>query len=473
MVWHHCRDGFVGSNRRPRCPIRNTFMSHLATGSTGELPLADAMPGRRCGPGIVFRASTPPLCNYRFVRELRPKLSVGDRIAWYRRRRGMSQEVLAGMVGRTVDWLSKVENGRISLDRLSVIRAVAEALDVTVGDLVGERSLLAWTADNADRTVPALRAALLDYRQLSPLLVSPSDDPPDIDTLTKEVAQVWEAYQASRYGFVVGRLPAVLSSAQKAVQADGTAARSWPFALLALTHQAAAALLTKLGEADLAWIAAERGLAAAQRSDDPVVIGSLFRSVVHTLLSTGRYREAKQLTVDAAAFLEPGLTTAGPEYVSIYGSLFLAGAVAAARDQDRHCVSAFLFEAHDAACRLGHDANLMWTAFGPTNVAIHRVTTAMDLGDIQVAIDLGTRIDTSGLPIERQVRHDLDTARAMSAWNRTNEAIVVLLRAETRAPEQVRHHPISRQLVQTWLRRGRGRPSHELSTLAGRLHVTI
>jgi hypothetical protein len=40
----------------------------------------------------------------------------------------------------------------------------------------------------------------------------------------------------------------------------------------------------------------------------------------------------------------------------------------------------------------------MWTAFGPTNVAIHRVSTAMELGDVQVAVDLGPSLDTSACP---------------------------------------------------------------------------
>lgn len=43
-------------------------------------------------------------------------------------------------------------------------------------------------------------------------------------------------------------------------------------------------------------------------------------------------------------------------------------------------------------------------AFGPTNVAIHRVATAAELGDVQVAVDLGPRVDTSALPVERRVR---------------------------------------------------------------------
>lgn len=84
----------------------------------------------------------------------------------------MSQEVLAGLVGRTVDWLSKVENGRIEIDRLSVIRAVAEALDVAMGDLLGDPTLLDWSAESGHRTVAALRETLLDYRQISPFLAA-------------------------------------------------------------------------------------------------------------------------------------------------------------------------------------------------------------------------------------------------------------------------------------------------------------
>ncbi|HZO63807.1 MAG TPA: helix-turn-helix transcriptional regulator [Kribbellaceae bacterium] len=405
------------------------------------------------------------------MRGIGQSLTIGDRIAWYRRRRGMSQEVLAGLVGRTVDWLSKVENGRIDLDRLSVIRSVAAELDVTIGDLLGEPSILDWSTESGTRTVPALRETLLNYRQLSPLLTTVVDDAPSVQQLETDVGQVWDAYQASRYGFVAAGLPVLVKSAQAASSLHHGESQSQTFGWLALTYQCAAVLLTKLGEADLAWIASERGFNAAQRSGDTVVIGSLFRSLTHTLLSTGRYREAKQLTTDAAAFLQPGLASASPAYLSVYGTLFLAGAVAAARDDDRTTATAFLNEADEAARRLGRDANYIWTAFGPTNVTIHRAATAMDLGDVQVAIDLGPTLDTSGLPAERRVRHAMETARALSAWNRTDQALATLLDAEQVAPEQVRHHALSRQLVQTWMRRGRGKPSYQLAALARRVRV--
>jgi hypothetical protein len=85
---------------------------------------------------------------------------------------------------------------------------------------------------------------------------------------------------------------------------------------------------------------------------------------------------------------------------------------AAARADDRDTVRTFLREAAETAQRMGSDANHLWTAFGRTNVAIHRVSTAMELGDVQIALDIGPDIDTAGMPTERRVRHSLEVARA-------------------------------------------------------------
>lgn len=144
----------------------------------------------------------------------------------------------------------------------------------------------------------------------------------------------------------------------------------------------------------------------------------------------------KLLVADAGAALERELAAGSPKFTSVYGTLFLAGSIAAARDEDRDTVRGFLTEADRSAALLGRDDNLLWTAFGPANVAIHRVATAMDLGDVQLAIEQAPLIDTTGLPVERQARHAIETARALSAWNRTDEALETLLVAEQLAPEQ-------------------------------------
>ena len=64
-------------------------------------------------------------------------MSVGERIAIYRRRRGLSQLALANMVGRSEAWLSPVERGIRHVDRVSVLIRLAQVLKVTVEDLIG------------------------------------------------------------------------------------------------------------------------------------------------------------------------------------------------------------------------------------------------------------------------------------------------------------------------------------------------
>jgi len=155
-----------------------------------------------------------------------------------------------------------------------------------------------------------------------------------------------------------------------------------------------------------------------------------------------------------------GSTSRTPNTVSLCGST---------RARSYGDTTAFLTEADQAARRLGRDANYLWTAFGPTNVKIHRVTAAMELGDVQVAVDLGPRVDTRSLPTERRVRHAIETARAYVRWNRVDEALAVLLAAEQDAPEQVRYHRLSRILVREMIRLPR--PATRAVELAHRMGV--
>jgi transcriptional regulator with XRE-family HTH domain len=133
------------------------------------------------------------------MRGMMAKLTIGERVAWYRRRRGMSQEVLAGLVGRTSDWLGKIENNRIELDRLSVIKSLADVLDVSLGDLLAEPSLLDWNSESGLETVPALRPALMEYRGITALgTADTGQEPPDLAGLRRETSELWDAYQGSR-----------------------------------------------------------------------------------------------------------------------------------------------------------------------------------------------------------------------------------------------------------------------------------
>jgi len=63
---------------------------------------------------------------------------VGERIAFHRKRAGLSQVEFANVVGRSESWVSQVERGARPIDRMSVLQRVADALSVSVAELRGD-----------------------------------------------------------------------------------------------------------------------------------------------------------------------------------------------------------------------------------------------------------------------------------------------------------------------------------------------
>ena len=397
-------------------------------------------------------------------------LSVGARIAWFRRRKGISQRVLADLVGRSESWVYKVEHDKLDLDRLSVLKAVAVAVDTPLSTLL-EGPAPAYRSEpvRSEAGLAALREVLADYSHLS--APARGNAPVDLGVLKAQIGDAWSAYQDSRYTRATRLLPGALGQARLAARTLTGPEQAHAEGLLALAHQGAAMVLTKVGESDLAWLAADRGLASASRAQDPLILGSLYRSVAHCLLSTGRAEAAAGVVEHAAAALAPSAGSPDPSHQSLYGTLLLVGAVAAARTGDRGEATRFLKEAAKTASRLGYDGNHWWTAFGPTSVEMHRVAVSIEFGDAQTALAHGERLDTSALPIERRVRHRLDMACAHAQRSHRSEAEALLLDAAEMAPEQVRHHYLARKVAAGLVATGRGRPSTELAELAADLHV--
>lgn len=397
-------------------------------------------------------------------------LSIGERIAFYRARRGLSQAVLAGMVNRTEDWLSKVERGKRQIRRVDVLSELARALRVTLGDLLGQPVLM--EDERHDDDVPAIRDALMAPKRLSRVLFSDQATTwrPDVDQTANLVEGAWENYQHGRLGRTIAMLPDLIRAAQ-AVEYDETAPNHARWAVSARVHHLASTTLSKIGESDLSWIAAERAMNAADNADDPLVLASAARAGTHALLAVGRYDDAIQLGQTARTWLAARIQADDPAALSLLGMLDLRMAIAAARHNDRGTATELLSNADTAADRLGHDANYWQTAFGPTNVMLHRVSAALDLGDIAYVTEYGPRVDPAPLPIERQVTHRIDVARAHTYVGQDDEAITTFLAAEREAPQLVRHNPGVREAVRAIQRRtpiSQGGRSSEVRALAER-----
>ncbi len=263
----------------------------------------------------------------------------------------------------------------------------------------------------------------------------------------------WYDYQASRFTTAAVGAAALIPALETQVrEATSRTRRRSAYQALAMTYHVAAATATKLGGNDLAWVCADRGLSAAETSEDPAVIASLLRSVAHVLLSAGREAEAADVADRAVDRLTPALD-AGPLGWSLLGSLHLVAAMASARAGDPTHARAELAEAAQLAGLLGVDANHAWTAFGPTNVAVHDLSIRVELGDLSAATTASPLPARRLLPLERRVRHDLEVARVWSAAGRETDAVGLVVAAHQRAPEHVRHHFLARDLVTAWLHR--------------------
>src|ERR1700730_10396070 len=87
-------------------------------------------------------------------------MSVGDRIALHRKRRGLSQAVVAGLLGRSPQWLSNIERGLRPADRYSVLVPIAEILHVPLTQLTGTQAAASRTSAARHDAGQAVRIAL-------------------------------------------------------------------------------------------------------------------------------------------------------------------------------------------------------------------------------------------------------------------------------------------------------------------------
>lgn len=396
--------------------------------------------------------------------------STGERIAAYRRRRGLSQAALAGLVGRSESWLSQVERGIRSVDRLSVLLDLARVLHVDVDALLGRPWDLAPNGGPDADQLAALRSFFARYDHLTGALRTA----PEVGDLRRSVSAAHREYQAANYVQVVEDLPGLLSSADNARRTSDGDRRQQLLAYIT-AYVVGAKLLTKLGAADLAIVAADRAASAAGETDSLAAQGLAAYQVVCALLQSDQVDQADRLAVVMAQRLQSAARPDDPVTISVAGSLWLIGAIIAARRTEPFEALDRLRQAEDLADLLGEDGNHFWTAFGPTNVAIHRVSVAAELGDPGEALRAAARVNLTELPEgmrSRRAQMHLDLAWAQAQRKRDAEATLHLLEAEQTAPEVVRYNRTVRDLMREMLARGgRRSPNGALDRLAVRAGV--
>ncbi|MFF2024786.1 helix-turn-helix domain-containing protein [Streptomyces sp. NPDC058171] len=401
-------------------------------------------------------------------------MTSGERIRHYRVKAGKTQATVAGLVGRSEDWLSKVERGIIAIDSLSMLIRIARELGLdNVADLVGGSVDVPLAPGTEHPSVPAIRRALTTPPSL--LGLSSVGEAPSPDVLAERVREAWTIYetQTARYGPVGDALPTLLADAYAVLRtADGAAERVAVRALMSLLHLHQV-YLRRVGERVLSLRAAERAMVIADQVGEPALIAAASWNLSGILVSSGEVGEALDLARSVIAQTRPG-PEAPSAHVSAFGALHLVAVIAAVRASLAPTAWAMLAAAEKIAKRLPGDRNDFHTAFGPTNVQMHGVHLAAEEGDVVEALRLADDVEVpaSGvLPLERVTRYHLEVMHAHRRAGDDFGTLFMLRKIKEASPEEIRYSPLAREAAHSLVKRARPHMRQEVHEIAKHVGV--
>jgi transcriptional regulator with XRE-family HTH domain len=388
---------------------------------------------------------------------------IGERIAIYRRRRGLSQAKLANLVGRSENWLSQIERGERPIQRLARLAELARVLEVPMTELIGVEPKPARDPEGQHVAVEQLRLALSGFDFLC-LLVEPGQAEttaaPELPGLEADVTRAWELVHASRYTELAPVLCSMLAVGEaRCPGIHGLPSREGVPPRRADVPGGRCDDGQARGDGSRLGGCRPCGDGRAERAGMPLLaIAGVYR-LAQAFVSGWRLDQAERTASSGALSLAARLQDGDPTVISLFGALNLVRAIVASRRGDAIGAWRAVSDAEAAARQLGSDRNDFGTEFGPTNVQVHAVTVAVELGDAAEALRRAALIDTEVLSPERQARFLIDVARARVQRRDFAGAVEALRRAAALTTEQVRCHPLVRDLVRDLLADATDRPT--------------
>ncbi|MEV0329799.1 helix-turn-helix transcriptional regulator [Micromonospora echinospora] len=389
----------------------------------------------------------------------RNELPIGRRVAQWRVRRGMTQQMLADRLGRSKSWVDKVERGVRRLDRFPVIQDVAGVLRVDAAVLLGRPDPPAAAAA-VPEGVDGIRTALACYDATW----SGPDSRPllSLAELDRQIGHAWLTYQHAHHARLLRLLPTLIGDSRRAHARYPDRAAD----LLVQVYRITSSVLVKVGEGEVAWLAADRAMAVAAGHPVRVAVASV--PLAPALRAVGRAQLAMAATIAAAQRIGPGVSQAPPAELSLHGTLLLQAAISAAACADAAGAGELVGHAAEVAEEIGDGRDHHWTAFGPTAVDLARVVVAVELGDGVEAVARHQTVVRRGtwsrLPVEHRAAYLIDVARAHLQAGDLAGAGRTMVEADRIAAAEIRSRPVARTLVAAVLR---GAP--DVAHLAGLL----
>jgi hypothetical protein len=120
---------------------------------------------------------------------------------------------------------------------------------------------------------------------------------------------------------------------------------------------------------------------AAERAGAPLLAVAGVYRLAQAFVAGWKLDQAERAASSDALGLAARLENGDPEVASLYGALNLVRAIVASRRGNAVIAWQAIAEAERAAQLLGADRNDFDTEFGPTNVQLHAVAVAVELGE--------------------------------------------------------------------------------------------
>jgi transcriptional regulator with XRE-family HTH domain len=363
--------------------------------------------------------------------------TVGERITLLRGSR-LTMNALAAVSGVSVDYLRKLEGNRRHTLAISSFHRIARALDVDITELLSTNRALPDPGEHSGAV--AIRRALTPVDDL--IGDAPTSEPLTLDKASGAVTHGWRAYWAGRFEQLGSFLPGAIGQLRATVRDARTADRADALDLAAQLHQLAACTLVHLGYTDIA----HHALRGAIPTAGPLRAAALRGSLAWVLLRQGRFAESHRLAATTATALAPSGDSELPVW-SMYGSLLLGGAAAAARDGDRPGAVELLDEAKRAAGRTGNRTDLEG-AFGPDRVLMQTMDVEVVSENYAAALAAAREMPRSpALPVAARARHLADIALTQLRLSHDDAALDALVAMENLAPSWTQYQDLPRHLV--------------------------
>ncbi|MFG2145448.1 helix-turn-helix domain-containing protein [Streptomyces sp. NPDC048696] len=362
----------------------------------------------------------------------------GARIKEQRRLARLTQRQLAAMIPYSYSLLNQVECGARAAT-VDFTAACARALRIDVTVLTGQPYVTELQQDRLANLVRPIREALdlYDLGASDVLTARPAAQ------LVAAADQLCAEVRATHLRNAATLLPDVIAELTSAAWRTPTT-ELWQ--ALASAFRTAHDVTVKLGYYDLSSVALDRMDWAAHRASDPCLaaVRQYMRALVY--FREGEYTIGQRLITSGHGIV--GQADGTRESLAVAGQLHLGASVIAARADDENAVKQHIAEAKAYARRTGDASDVHWLSFGPTNIALHRMSAAVEMHQYDDALKQARKVRLpASLATSRRAHFYIDRARSEMETGRASAALASIVKARRAAPEQTRYHPGARETI--------------------------